>query len=101
MTRERAKEFLPIIQGYAEGKEVEWQYRNDPSRDRWHHDPNPVWNELYSYRIKPEPPKPREWWQVMQNGFSLGVYECENDALNFRFRNNLDAIVIHVREVLP
>lgn len=51
MTREHAKQFLPIMQAYAEGKEIEYQsetgwssiaipgFRDDPSK----------------YRVKPEP----------------------------------------------
>lgn len=57
MTRERAKELLPVIQAWAEGKVIQSRPKN---RDC-------VWNDLthadfrdyHDYRIKPEP---REIW---------------------------------------
>lgn len=57
MTRQEAKELLPIIQAFAEGKTIQWKNKN-----------RSLWNEAseenaklsfntfaYSYRIKPEP----------------------------------------------
>jgi hypothetical protein len=55
MTRERAKELLPVIQAYAEGKEVEWK----ASRG-WKLAQEPKWVIDNEYRIKPEP-KLRSW----------------------------------------
>ena len=74
MTREEAKELLPIIQAYAEGKVI--QYRNK-GRSTWHN--TTTWYDLdsgqfncdmYYYRIKPEPKyRPfktkEECWQEM------------------------------------
>lgn len=54
MTREEAKEWLPIIQAWAEGKTI--QYQINP-RSRW----TDIINDLYTsnptsnYRIKPQP----------------------------------------------
>ena len=47
MTREEAKELLPIIQAYAEGKTIQFRERDieEPSFD----------GHLNEYRIKPEP----------------------------------------------
>lgn len=54
MTRERAKELLPIIQAYAEGKEIE--YRKLIRRcENWYEITKPTWNDTTEYRIKPEP----------------------------------------------
>ena len=55
MTREEAKELLPIIQAYAEGKTIE---ERDPHGD-WKEAKNPIFTDslIYScveYRIKPE-----------------------------------------------
>jgi len=55
MTRERAKELLPVIQAYAEGKEVEWK-----STQGWKFTPDPCLTDAIEYRIKPEP-KLRPW----------------------------------------
>lgn len=51
MTREEAKEMLPIIQAYAEGKTIE--YRG--SGGAWKVAHTPTWSRHLFYRIKPEP----------------------------------------------
>ena len=54
MTREEAKELLPIIQAFAEGKTL--QYRVNNENNEWKDIDNPAFNDLSSeYRIKPEP----------------------------------------------
>jgi len=61
MTKENAHLYLPIVQALADGKEIEI---NEGTVDL------PIWNQERDwllmadpdrYRIKPEPPKPREW----------------------------------------
>ena len=51
MTREEAKELLPIIQAFAEGKEIEYYDCND---DDWIKTDTPIWASKINYRIKPE-----------------------------------------------
>lgn len=51
MNRERAKELLPIIQAFAEGKGI--QTRNKLTD--WLDVNQPSWVEHQEYRIKPEP----------------------------------------------
>ena len=51
MTREKAKELLPIVQAYAEGKEIEYRGLDGAWLDNDDMDFNPNW----TYRIKPEP----------------------------------------------
>ena len=54
MTREEAKELLPIIQAFAEGKTL--QYRVNEENNEWKDIDNPAFNDFSSeYRIKPEP----------------------------------------------
>ena len=54
MTREEAKELLPIIQAFAEGKTL--QYRVNEENNEWENIINPKFIDLPSnYRIKPEP----------------------------------------------
>lgn len=74
MTRERAKELLPVMQAYAEGKEV--QYRaSDYERDEWISTGDPIWFGHYDYRIKPEPPQPEEkWFLCLFDGFSTKAH---------------------------
>jgi hypothetical protein len=52
MTPERAKELLPIIQAFAEGKTIECNHYID---NIWVSVSNPSWVEGCHYRIKPEP----------------------------------------------
>lgn len=58
MNRERAKELLPVIQAFAEGKTV--QFRGTVNDSMWQDDLG-KWSVLefdieeYEYRIKPEP----------------------------------------------
>ena len=51
MTREEAKEMLPIIQAYAEGKKIEYS-TNGKS---WLETENPIWDNYFTYRVNPEP----------------------------------------------
>lgn len=51
MNREEAKELLPIIQAFAEGKKIEYS-----DGENWIETETPSWsNYYYTYRIKPEP----------------------------------------------
>ena len=51
MTREEAKELLPIIQAYAEGKTIEYSYDGE----HWERNDAPVWDCDVMFRIKPQP----------------------------------------------
>ena len=54
MDIERAKELLPIIQAYAEGKAIESRcIKGDKSL--WYDDEDPSFDNDLEYRIKPEP----------------------------------------------
>ena len=66
MTREEAKELLPIIQAFADGKTIE--YRR--SGGAWKVAHTPTWSSCLFYRIKPEPKYRQfktneECWQEM------------------------------------
>ena len=74
MTREEAKKKLPIIQAYAEGKEIEMFVRN-----RWETAESPGFTmEAKNYRIKPEPKyRPfktkEECWDEMHHHSYFGL----------------------------
>ena len=83
MTRENAKELLPIIKAYSEGKKIQffddekWVDREILSFD----------SEPHRYRIKPEPKyRPfknyEECWEEMQKHQPLGWYKYNNDTYN-------------------
>lgn len=50
MTPEYAKEILPVIQAFAEGKKVQIHFNGV-----WKDTENPEWTYGFHYRIKPEP----------------------------------------------
>ena len=56
MNRERAKELLPIIRAFAEGKDIQSRLYVDKG---WADISEPSFPDYLQYRIKPEP---REFW---------------------------------------
>ena len=76
MTREEAKELMPIIQAFAEGKEIESRcIKGDKSL--WYDDEDPSFDDDLEYRIKPEPTyRPfkdaEECWHEMQKHQPFG-----------------------------
>lgn len=92
MNRERAKELLPVIQAFAEGKDIEFQFDG-----KW----LPVLKEdaldtkaECTYRIKPEP---FECWVIREKE---GI---DNSGEWYSYRPSIsihqDRKVIHMREV--
>lgn len=75
MNKERAKELLPVIQAFADGKKVESALICD--NGEWSDDIYPLWSDGYVYRIKQEP-KYRpfkdvdECWEEMQKHQPFG-----------------------------
>ena len=75
MTREEAKELLPIIQAFAEGKTIQFKTKDRPWFDLL--DNNLEMREVFKYRIKPEskyrPFKTqKECWQEMHKHLDFG-----------------------------
>jgi len=77
MNREQAKELLPIIQAFAEGKTI--QAKKAASEQEWQHAQNPTFAALFEWRIKPEP---REYWLLVHDeGETTNlVFDIEEDA---------------------
>lgn len=77
MNRNQAKQLLPIIQAYAEGKAIESRcIKGDTSL--WYDDKDPSFDDDFEYRIKPEPKfRPfkdaEECWTEMQKHQPFGV----------------------------
>ena len=77
MTRKNAKELLPIIQAFAEGKTIQY-YDSIMDIADWEDCENPDFENLtYKFRIKPEPTyRPfkdaEECWQEMQKHQPFG-----------------------------
>lgn len=76
MNRKEAAELIPIIQAFAEGKEIESRcIKGDTSL--WYDDEDPSFDDEFEYRIKPEQKyRPfadaEECWKEMQNHKPFG-----------------------------
>ena len=76
MTREEAKQLLPIIQAFAEGKAIESRCIKG-YKSLWYDDEDPSFDNDLEYRLKPEPKyRPfkdaEECWQEMQKHQPFG-----------------------------
>lgn len=96
MTREEAKELLPIIQAYADGKQI--QYFEERTM-RWEDITAPSWIRGIPYRVEPESKyrpfrNTKECWQEMLkhqpfgwvkiNGQYTNITKIDNKDLSFR-----------------
>ena len=84
MNREKAKELLPIIQAFAEGKKIE--YSNDG--ENWFETATPTWNTDFVYRIKSEPKyRPfrtqEECWQEMHKHPDFGWVVAKDSKIMY------------------
>ena len=61
------------------------------STGNWLESP-PSWKASTTYRLKPQPPKPREWWVVG----GCEAWDNEEEARNYALSRD----VVHVREVI-
>lgn len=92
-------EMITLIQAHKDGKEIEFR-RPNAVDDSWK--PYDLSRELargFELRIKPEPPKSREWWIIAETSEleSFGgatLYNCKQILLD-------NQVQVHVREVLP
>lgn len=75
MNRQQAKELLPIIQAFAEGRKIEYREKGE---EYWGVTNTPTFNiDSNEYRIKPEPnyrpfANAEECWQEMQKHQPFG-----------------------------
>ena len=99
MTREEAKELIPIIQAFADGRTIEFFKQGE-----WYelNDPDFMWS-AYKYRIKPEPKyrpfitKEECWTEmhkhpdfgwVLKSGVYLHILSLYKDALYIQEEND-------------
>lgn len=92
MTREYAKELLPIIQAFVEGKTIEFRERGCTL---WTESVSPIFNfAIFEYRIKPSlkyrPFKDaEECWQEMQKHQPFGWLKHKTDNV-YSFISKID-----------
>ena len=84
MNRNQAKELLPIIKAFSEGKVIESRcIKGDTSL--WYDDKDPSFDDDFEYRIKPEPKyRPfkdaEECWNEMQKHQPFGWVKDRNGS---------------------
>lgn len=95
MTREEAKEMLPVLQAFANGKTIQIRKHGEES---YYDSTNSKLNfdlGYYSYRVKPEP-KCRpfrnvdECWQEMQKHQPFGIMSSKNRKDYMSFKSLID-----------
>ena len=94
-----ADEIIAVVQAHKEGKQIECRPRAG-QQDDWTK-ADPIWNfPFYDYRVKPEPPKPREWWL---NEYDFQAFFGPHPTLEAAIAGKTNGYLrsIHVREVLP
>ena len=101
MTREEAKELLPIIQAYAEGEKIEML----DFKGRWVKMTNPDFTlSPENYRIKPEPEyRPfktkEECWNEMLKHQPFGWLKVKTDG-RYRFISELGSLSVLLKKVV-
>lgn len=99
MNRKEATELLPIIQAYAEGKEIEGLYKG--TKSPWFKIKDMDFNEGIIFRIKPEPKyrpfaNAEECWQEMLKHQPFGWVSGNNCYYNIVSVSNIDVSMANV-----
>lgn len=110
MTRKEAKDLLPIIQAFAEGKEIEGLYKG--TKSPWFKIKDMDFNERIIFRIKQEPKyrpfaNAEECWQEMQKhqpfGYTYdrfnGIRDCITKVATTGVSYDSPTVVISFEEV--
>ena len=100
MTREEAKQLLPIIQAFAEGKAIESRcIKGDKSL--WYDDEDPSFDNDLEYRLKPESKyrpfeNAEECWQEMLKHQPFGWLNGDKCFYNIVSVSNIDVSMANV-----
>ena len=100
MTREEAKQLLPIIQAFAEGKAIESKcIKGDKSL--WYDDEDPSFDNDLEYRLKTEPKyrpfsNAEECWKEMLNHHPFGWVKGDECFYNIVSVSNIDVSMANV-----
>lgn len=95
MTRDEAKKLLPVIQAFADGKQVQARLNCNAS---WVDRKDPGFDSAYEYRIKPEP---LECWVTVDCNGDLYAFK-EASGAECEYENGLYSpyTIHHMREVI-
>ena len=97
MTRNQAKSILDnieLVRAYAAGATLQKGNKNE-----WHDDQDPGFDPYHRWRVKPEPPKPREWW-IVQTATQTFVFRSLEEACRNHYKRLPECMdeIIHVTE---
>lgn len=99
MTREQAKELLPIIQAFAEGKKIQYRNHSDEWIDIKENEGLSFISHPSDYRIKPEPKyRPfetkEECWNEMHKHPDFGWVVTKNCRVMYHIDSIFNALFI-------
>ena len=100
MTREEAKQLLPIIQAFAEGKAIESRCIKG-YKSLWYDDEDPSFDNDLEYRLKPEPKyrpfaNAEECWTEMLKHHPFGWLKGDKCFYNIVSVSNIDVSMANV-----
>ena len=100
MTREEAKQLLPIIQAFAEGKAIESRCIKG-YKSLWYDDEDPSFDNDLEYRLKPEPKyrpfaNAEECWTEMLKHHPFGWLNGDKCFCSIVSVSNIDVSMANV-----
>ena len=100
MTREEAKQLLPIIQAFAEGKAIESRCIKG-YKPLWYYDEDPSFDNDLEYRLKPEPKyrpfaNAEECWTEMLKHHPFGWLKGDKCFYTIVSVSNIDVSMANV-----
>ena len=107
MTREEVKKILPILQAFAEGKDIEYF---DTASNIWRKSIDPAFDKGVNYQIKPEPnyrpfANAEECWKEMLKHQPFGWIKAKlNGKYMANYCPNKEGSIdlyYHIRKVAP
>lgn len=93
MNKDNAKDYLPLVQALADGKEVQILHSGE-----WHDIDDPSFTApAVCHRIKPEP---REVWVNEWKPAGKVVFDSPEEAYEHAKRYGIEHVTTHYREVV-
>ncbi len=98
MNRNQAKELLPIIKAFSEGKVIESRcVKGDKSL--WYDDEEPSFDDDFEYRIKPEPKyrpfaNAKECWEEMKKHQPFGWVKLKDTESGYYMLKGIASQVV-------
>lgn len=98
MTRERAKELLPVIEAYAKGEVIECRDKYKGTNEKWQLVIESTFHDDVQYRIQPKPLE--KWLLICGENEQISVHGSEEGAkAQSIYAGNSVKRIVHMREV--